>query len=289
MKGIVLAGGYGTRLLPLTSYTSKQLLPVYDKPMIYYSVSTLIKLNISDILIICRSRDIDSFQKLFLDGSQLGLDISYKIQDEPRGIAEAFIIGEDFIGDEKVALILGDNIFFGENFEATLKDNHFNDFQNYIFGCKVDNPNQYGVAKFDDNGNLINIVEKPKDSPSNVAITGLYIYCNDVIKIAKSLQPSEGRGELEITDINNAYLAKKNLNIIDIGKDSVWFDSGTHESLILSASKIKHYEEMNNIKIGSVEVEAFKKQLINFSQLQKLTSKFNHTFQQYICSLQDRS
>lgn len=274
MKGIVLAGGLGTRLLPLTKYISKQLLPVYDKPMIYYPISTLLKLGIKDILIICTTRDIDSFKILLEDGSQFGLNLKFEIQDSPNGIAEAFIIGEKFIGTDRVTLILGDNIFFGRNFNDAIKKLLLDSDQNYIFGIKVDNPQSYGVAEMKDGTKLNRIIEKPTSPPSRTAITGLYIYNNDVIDIAKSLKPSTNRNELEITDINNTYISHEKLALIELEEDSHWFDSGTHDSLILAANAVKSYENATGDKIGCIELESINQGFLTKDALIKLLGSY---------------
>lgn len=254
MRGIVLAGGNGTRLYPFTKYTSKHLLPVYNKPMIYYPISTLVNAGIKDILIITRSRDIDSFRSMLEDSQYLGINIEYVIQDEPKGIAESFILAEHFIAEDNVALILGDNIFYDNSIGEKIKDlGKING--GHIFLYNVADPSNYGVAKF--NGDMIcKIIEKPKQYISNYCVTGLYLYDNSVIKKAKNLNPSL-RGELEITDINNLYLEEESLKFYKLESDAYWFDTGNHESLLKASNCIASLEAENEVLIGSIELEAY--------------------------------
>lgn len=230
MKGIILAGGSGTRLYPITRSVSKQLLPVYDKPMIYYPMSVLMLAGIREILIIAKNKDIDLFKELFGDGSDLGLKIEYKVQENPNGISEAFIIGEEFIGNDKVGLVLGDNIFYGQGFVEKL-ENAIKSDKSIIFGYHVSNPRDFGVVEFDENFNVISIEEKPENPKSNYVVPGLYFYDNDVVKIAKNIKPSE-RGELEITSINNEYLKRGKLKVELFGRGMAWLDTGTHKGLL---------------------------------------------------------
>ncbi len=266
MKGIILAGGMGTRLHPLTSSLSKQLLPLFDKPMIYYPLSTLIELGIKDILCICKKEDILLFKNLLKNGSQWGVKISYEIQNKPSGIAESFIIGEKFIGNQNVALILGDNIFYGVNYNK-------NNFKRgaTIFAYQVQDPQRYGVIEIKNN-RPIKIVEKPKKPKSNLAVTGLYLYDNEVVKIAKNINPSK-RGELEITDINNQYLKNKKLDVSILKQGSMWLDAGTFNSLLQASLFIQTLQERQNIQIGSPESASFNQSFIDKKKLKKLLDK----------------
>lgn len=255
MKGIVLAGGSGTRLYPTTIAISKQLLPVYDKPMIYYPISVLMLAGIRDILIISTKEDLPNFEKLLGDGSQFGVNFSYKIQPSPDGLAQAFILGEEFIGKDSVAMILGDNIFYGPAFSGMLQNALKNAEENSIatvFGYYVKDPERFGVVEFDKNGKAISIEEKPQNPKSNYAITGLYFYDNSVIEYAKSLKPSK-RGELEITDLNKIYLEKEKLNVELFGRGFAWLDTGTHKSLIQAGQYVQTIEENQGIKIACLE------------------------------------
>ena len=248
MKGIILAGGSGTRLYPLTKVTSKQLLPVYDKPMIYYPLSTLMLAGIQDILIISTPTDLPNFERLLGDGSQFGIHLSYKIQETPNGLAQAFVLGEEFIGDDSVCLILGDNIFYGNGFGSMLRNAVNNtESRNHatVFGKYVSDPERFGVAEFDENGKVISLEEKPKEPKSNYAVVGLYFYDNRVVEYAKSLKPS-ARGEYEITDLNRIYLEKGNLNVELLGQGFTWLDTGTHESLVEATNKQVQKPEPNN-------------------------------------------
>jgi len=266
MKGIILAGGLGTRLYPLTISVSKQLLPLFDKPMIYYPLTTLIELGIKDILLICKKEDKNLFKKLLNNGSKWGLKISYEVQDKPSGIAESFIIGKDFIKNDNVALILGDNIFYGINY-------HINEFRSgaNIFAYKVNDPQRYGVVELK-NKIPVKIVEKPKKPKSNYAVTGLYLYDNKVVSIAKNISPSK-RGELEITDINNEYLRKSKLQVSILKQGSMWLDAGTFSSLLQASLFIQTLQERQNIQIGSPESSSYLKNFISKKQLKNILEK----------------
>tara|TARA_Y100000590_G_scaffold220730_1_gene249805 strand:- start:5217 stop:6092 length:876 start_codon:yes stop_codon:yes gene_type:complete len=284
MKGIILAGGHGTRLYPLTKYTSKQLLPVYDKPMIYYPLSIFLQAGIKDILIITNPEFVAIYKDLLKDGSHLGINISYKIQLEPKGIAEAFILGEDFIAEDSVSLILGDNIFYGKNIEDLLK-NCINNIENNnctIIGYEVTDPERFGVVEFDINNNVKGVEEKPKDPKSNFAVTGLYFYTNDVVKFAKSLSPSI-RGELEITDLNNIFIKEKKMLIemMDASKFK-WLDSGTFSALLESSAFIKEQQENLNIQVGLLDEVAFLKGFISKSELKDNLNGLSIDLQKYL-------
>ena len=271
MKAILLAGGKGSRLFPITFGVSKQLLPIYDKPMIYYPLSVLILAGIKDILLICTSEDIDSYKSLLENGSKWGINIQYKIQKSPRGIADAFILGEKFIGGDSVCLILGDNIFYGLDFSHQL--NNVVERTTYgseatIFGYTVKDPHRYGVIEFDEKGNPISIVEKPKNPKSNHAVVGLYFYPNSVVQVAKSISPSE-RGELEISDINKFFLKKKKLIVETLGRGFAWLDTGTPESLLKAGQFIETIEKRQGVKVACLEEIAFKKGFITKKQLIK--------------------
>ena len=272
MKGIILAGGSGTRLYPATEVLNKHLLTIYDKPMVYYPLSTLMLANIKDILLITTPYDLPLFKNLLQDGARWGINISYAIQEKPNGIAEAFIIGEKFIGSDSVCLILGDNIIHADHLNNTLFAARKNSGAT-IFGYHVSDPERYGVAKFDNNGVLIDILEKPTNPPSNFAITGLYFYDNDVIKIAKSLQPSQ-RGELEITDVNRVYLQNKKLNIKLFGRGVAWLDTGTHDSLLEASEYIAILEKRNGLKVGCPEEIAWRMGFISEQELLTIANKF---------------
>ena len=269
MKGILLAGGAGTRLNPLTKEVSKQLIPVYDKPMIYYPLSTLMLAGIRDILIISTPQDLPKFMELFRDGQEIGLNISYQEQPKPEGIAQAFIIGEEFIGDDSVCLILGDNIFYGHSLSTTFQKMAGLKEGACIFGYWVADPQRYGVVEFNNNHEVLNIKEKPKVPKSNYAVPGLYFYDNKVINIAKNLKPS-ARGELEITDVNLAYLKKRNLKVELLGRGYAWLDTGTPDSLLDASNYIATMERRQGLKIGCIEEVAFRMGYIDSKQFEKI-------------------
>ena len=268
MKGIILAGGSGTRLHPLTIAISKQLMPVYDKPMIYYPLSTLIYSGIKDILIISTPQDLPLFKKLLGDGSQIGCEFSYAEQEKPNGLAEAFIIGEDFIGKDSVALILGDNIFYGSGLSKLLQSNS-NPKGGIVYAYHVHDPQRYGVVDFDNSGKVISIEEKPQTPKSNYAVPGIYFYDNSVVSIAKNIKPSQ-RGELEITDVNKEYLNRESLNVSILDRGTAWLDTGTFNSLMQASQFVQVIEERQGLKVGSIEEAAYKMNLISKSQLQTL-------------------
>jgi glucose-1-phosphate thymidylyltransferase len=284
-KGVILSGGRGKRLHPLTLVTSKQLLAVYDKPMIYYPLSVLMMAGITEIMIVSSSHDLYRFQSLFEDGSSLGIKMSYGVQEIPLGIAHAFLVAEGFIGDDNVALILGDNIYYGQQLEEMLKNMEIPNEGATIFAYQVSHPEKYGVVKFDHAGNVEEILEKPKDPPSNFAVTGLYFYDNQVIEIAKQLTPS-ARGEMEITDVNNAYLRKKQLHIEKLGKGFAWFDSGTFEDLHRASTYVQILQENHNTKIGCIEEVAYRMGYIDAKQLLKLADAYDKSdYGDYLRSL----
>lgn len=272
MKGIILAGGSGTRLHPITQAVSKQLLPVYDKPMVYYPLSVLMLAGIRDILIISTPVDLPSFERLLGDGSQLGMRFSYAVQPEPNGLAEAFIIGEEFIGDDPVALILGDNIFFGQSFSHQLQDSVESLDGAVLFGYRVKDPERYGVGEVDADGALVSIEEKPAKPKSNRAITGLYFYDNDVVKIAKNLRPS-ARGELEITDVNLEYLRQGRAKLVDLGRGFAWLDTGTHDSLLEAGQFVQVLEHRTGVRVACLEEVALERGFITADECYALGEK----------------
>lgn len=285
MKGIILAGGSGTRLYPVTTVVSKQLLPVYDKPMIYYPLSTLMLAGITDILIITTPQDSSLFQNLLKDGSQWGINLQYEIQPNPGGLAQAFIIGAEFVGDDSVCLVLGDNIFFGHGLPELLNKAVNRAKGATVFGYYVKDPVRYGIVAFDKNKKVNSIEEKPKLPKSNYAVTGLYFYDNQVIDIAKQLKPSD-RGELEITDLNRIYLDRGELNVEIMGRGFAWLDTGTHESLIDANLYIKTIEERQGLKIGCVEEIAYRMGFISRERLRKLANiLIKNNYGQYLLSL----
>jgi glucose-1-phosphate thymidylyltransferase len=285
MKGIILAGGAGTRLHPITKAISKQIIPVYDKPMIYYPLSVLMLAGIKEILIISTPEDLHLYQTLLDDGSQLGLSLSYTIQPSPDGLAQAFLIGEAFIGDDSVCLILGDNIFYGHGFSRTLKEAANLKDGATVFGYYVTDPERYGVVDFDSDGKVLSLEEKPAQPKSNYAVTGLYFYSNDVIRKAKILKPS-ARGELEITDLNRLYLEEERLRVRIMGRGMAWLDTGTQESLLQAANYIHTIEQRQGLKISCIEEIAYQMGFINKSQLLELAEQMkNSTYGQYLLGI----
>ena len=284
MRGIILAGGSGTRLYPITKSISKQALPIYDKPMIYYPLSVLMLAGITDILIISTPRDITVFQELLQDGKQLGVNIQYKVQDHPNGLAEAFIIGEEFIGDDKVALVLGDNIFHGYGFTERLQ-NAVEREEATIFGYHVSDPSSFGVVEFDKEFNVLSIEEKPKQPKSNYAVPGLYFYDNDVIEIAKNIKPSP-RGELEITDINNEYLRRGKLKVELFGRGMAWLDTGTHRGLLDAANYVDAIQTRQGLYVSCIEEIAYRKGYISKEELLTLAQPLLKTdYGQYLLKI----
>lgn len=272
MKGIILAGGSGTRLYPLTKAISKQIMPVFDKPMIYYPLSTLMLSGIREVLIISTPRDLPVFKELLGDGSDLGMNIEYKVQEAPNGLAEAFIIGKEFIGNDSVALVLGDNIFYGQSFSRTLKNAKERVEKNggaTIFGYYVRDAREYGVVEFDDKGKAISIEEKPEKPKSNYAVPGLYFYDNDVVKISKSIKPS-ARGELEITSVNNCYLNRGDLYVETLGRGFAWLDTGNHDMLLSASNFVSTIQKRQGMYVSCIEEIAFKRGFIGKEQLEKL-------------------
>ena len=284
-KGIILAGGSGTRLYPLTLSISKQLMPVYDKPMIYYPLSMLMFSNIRDVLIISTPRDVNAFKELLGDGSKWGMKFTYAIQEKPRGLADAFIIGEEFIGDSDVAMVLGDNIFYGQGLTGKLEEVSNNHEYATIFGYPVKDPRAYGVVEVDENSNAVSIEEKPEKPKSNLCVPGLYFYPNDVVKIAKKIKPSE-RGELEITSINDEYLRQKRLKVEKLGRGLAWLDTGTHADLIEAANFIRTIENRQGMQVSCPEEIAFRKNWINKEKLLEIIKPFLKTnYGKYLKSL----
>jgi len=284
MKGIILAGGSGTRLYPLTKSVSKQLLPVYDKPMIYYPLSVLMIAGIKDVLIISSPYDIDKFKNLLGDGSEIGMQFNYIVQPSPDGLAQAFILGKDFIGDDDVCLILGDNIYYGEGLPKLLKSAVTNSAKNLatVFGYHVQDPERYGVVEFDKQGNVLSIEEKPKQPKSNYAVTGLYFYPNDIVRKAVKVKPSD-RGELEITTVNQMYLSEGRLSVELMGRGYAWLDTGTHESLIEAASFVETLEKRQGLKIACIEEIALEKGYISKQQLIELAKPLSkNQYGQYL-------
>jgi glucose-1-phosphate thymidylyltransferase len=287
MKGIILAGGAGTRLHPITRSISKQIIPVYDKPMIYYPLSVLMLAGIREILIISTPQDLHLYQNLLDDGSQLGLSLSYSIQPSPDGLAQAFLIGEEFIKDDSVCLILGDNIFYGHGFGNTLRQAATLEEGAIVFGYYVNDPDRYGVVDFDKNGEVLSLEEKPEHPKSNYAVTGLYFYGNDVVRKAKTLKPSK-RGELEITDLNKLYLQEQRLKVRIMGRGMAWLDTGTQESLLQAANYMHTIEQRQGLKISCIEEIAYKMEFINKKQLLTLAEQMrNSPYGQYLFNIAD--
>ncbi|MBP3459993.1 MAG: glucose-1-phosphate thymidylyltransferase RfbA [Lachnospiraceae bacterium] len=279
MKGIILAGGSGTRLYPLTKAISKQIMPVYDKPMIYYPLSTLMLAGISEVLIISTPRDLPVFEELLGSGEQLGMKFSYAVQEQPRGLADAFIIGADFIGDDSVALVLGDNIFYGQSFSRVLRqtvERINNEKGATIFGYYVRDPREYGVVEFDENGKALSIEEKPEKPKSNYAVPGLYFYDNDVVEIAANVKPS-ARGEIEITSINNEYLRRGTLRVETMGRGFAWLDTGNHDSLLDASDFVAAFQKRQGLYISCIEEIAYKRGFIDKDQLLKLAEPLMKT------------
>ncbi|MCI1690183.1 glucose-1-phosphate thymidylyltransferase RfbA [Leuconostoc mesenteroides] len=287
MKGIILAGGSGTRLYPITKATSKQLVPIYDKPMIYYPLSVLMLAGIKDILLISTPEYVGRFEELFGNGHEIGLNIEYAIQEEPRGLADAFIVGADFIGDDAVSLVLGDNIFYGAGLSEKLQEAALKTSGATVFGYQVKDPERFGVVEFDKDGKALSIVEKPEQPKSNYAVTGLYFYDNDVVEIAANVKPSE-RGEIEISDINQAYLERGDLDVQVMGRGYAWLDTGTHDSLLEASSFIATIQKQQNLKVASLEEIAYRMGYIDIAQLEKLAQPLKkNDYGQYLLRIVD--
>lgn len=285
MKGIILAGGTGSRLYPITKCISKQLLPIYDKPMIYYPLSVLLLANIKEILVISSKNSINQYKELLGDGNRIGIRIEYKIQEAPNGLAEAFLIGEDFIGTDEVCLVLGDNIFFGQDFSYILKKARDRKYGATVFGYPVKDPSDFGVVEFNENGKVISIEEKPKKPKSKYAVPGLYFYDNEVINYAKNIKPS-ARGELEITSINNEYLKKRQLNVVTMGRGMAWLDTGTPEGMLKASQFVQTVQSRQGFYISCIEEIAWRRGFIDDNQLRKLGEELKMTdYGQYILSL----
>ncbi|MDD3223927.1 MAG: glucose-1-phosphate thymidylyltransferase RfbA [Clostridium sp.] len=285
MKGIILAGGSGTRLYPITKAVSKQILPIYDKPMVYYPLSVLMLTGIKDILIISTPRDVTSFKELLGDGSQFGLNLTYAVQDEPRGLADAFIVGSDFIGDDNVALVLGDNVFYGYGFTERLKRAAHRKDGATIFGYHVINPRAFGVVEFDKSNNVISIEEKPENPKSNYAVPGLYFYDNSVVEIAKNIKPSE-RGEIEITEVNNEYLRRGKLKVELFGRGMAWLDTGTHRGLLNASNFVEAIQTRQGLYVACIEEIAYNNGWIGKNQVELLAKPLMKTeYGKYLMSL----
>ncbi len=284
MKGIILAGGLGTRLYPVTKIIPKALLPIYDKPMIYYPLSTFMSMGIKDILIIAMQKDIKLFKSVLGDGSNIGISIKYEIEYEPKGIANAFIIGEEFIGSDNVSLILVDNIFYGDKIYDIFSNALLKNETATVFGYEVNDPERFGVAEFDNDMNVLSIEEKPLKPKSNYAVVGLYFYDNSVVNIAKSLKPSK-RGELEITDVNKIYLKNKKLKVTLIDESNTWFDTGTHKSFVETTVFVKDIEEKSGVKFGCIEEIAYRKNYINKEQLINIANNIKNEYGDYLLNI----